>query len=70
MSRGDPIEANKEKIQIFEKKKRKLKLPRFPGLTSGSRSHSASEHSEVSGKALDLKKNLGLHFFNLDTQEK
>ena len=30
----------------------------------------ASEHSEVSGFALDLKKNLGIHFSNLDIQEK
>ena len=30
----------------------------------------ASEHSEVSGFALDLKKNLVLHFSNLDIQEK
>ena len=30
----------------------------------------ASEHSEVSGFALDLKKNLSLHFSNLDIQEK
>ena len=29
----------------------------------------ASEHSEVSAFGLDLKKNLGIHFFNLDTQE-
>ena len=29
-----------------------------------------SDHSEVSGFALDLKKNLVLHFSNLDIQEK
>jgi hypothetical protein len=29
----------------------------------------ASDHSEVSAYGLDLKKDLGLHFFNLDTIE-
>ena len=29
----------------------------------------ASDYSEVSAFGLDLKKNLGFHFFNLDTQE-
>ena len=30
----------------------------------------APDHSKVLAYGLDLKKNLGLHFFNLDTQEK